>query len=64
MDHDGGTNPDGKDSSDICRHPDENNSGVTVFAWIVQPKGYKVYWTRGQPCETGFKEYDLLEFLG
>lgn len=44
----------GKNSNDICRHPDKNDSRVTVFSWIIDPIEYTVYWTRGQPCSSDF----------
>jgi len=37
-DHGGGSDPNKGDSYDICRHSDENNSGVTDFSWIIEPK--------------------------
>jgi len=49
-DHKGGTDPSGPDSCDICRHPDENGSVVSSFAWIIEPQKYTVHWTRGSPC--------------
>jgi len=58
-DHGGGTNPNGPDSSDICRHPDVNDSGITAFSWIVQPKQFTVYWTHGSPCKSKFWKHDF-----
>ena len=49
-DHEGGTNPKEKDSADICRHPDQNDSHLTAFSWIISPKELKFYFTRWQPC--------------
>jgi Acyl-coenzyme A:6-aminopenicillanic acid acyl-transferase len=56
-DHGGGTNPNGPDSSDICRHPDSDDSDTTIFAWIAEPKEYTVYLTRGQPCNSNLIKY-------
>jgi len=64
-DHGGGTNPNGKDSSDICRHPDKNDTHITAFSWIVVPEKMTVYWTRGQPCSAfrgEFMEYNFKIF--
>ncbi|ENO11739.1 Acyl-coenzyme A:6-aminopenicillanic acid acyl-transferase [Thermoplasmatales archaeon SCGC AB-539-C06] len=66
QDHGGGTNPNRKDSSDICRHPDKNDTHITAFSWIVVPEKMTVYWTRGQPCSMfrgKFKEYDFSKVL-
>lgn len=62
-DHGGGTNPDGKDSSDICRHPDKNLSSITVFSWIIEPKNLTVYWTHGSPCRSRFVKYDFTKIF-
>jgi hypothetical protein len=58
-DHEGGTNKNEKDSSDICRHPDKNESFLTNIAWIIQPNNFTVYWTRGNPCNSNYKAYNL-----
>jgi hypothetical protein len=58
-DHGGGTNLNGPDSSDICRHPDSNDSGITIFAWIAEPKEYTIYLTPGQPCKSILIKYDF-----
>jgi len=58
-DHGGGSNKNGKDSYDICCHPDNNNSDITVFSWIIMPKNFKIYWTRRSPCKSRFIEYDF-----
>jgi hypothetical protein len=62
--HGGGTNPDGKDSSDICCHSDKNSSVATAFAWIIQPKNLTVYWTHGTPCLSRFVRYDFTKIFG
>lgn len=58
-DHAGGTNKNGADSSDICRHADKNNSHLTAFAWIIEPKKFTVHWTFGQPCKSSFIKYNF-----
>ena len=56
--------PDNPDSADICRHPDKDITITTVTSWIVQPKEYMVYWTRGQPCKRNFNAYDFTWLFG
>ena len=63
-DHAGGFDPNNPDSADICRHPDKDITITTVTSWIVQPKEYMVYWTRGQPCKRNFKAYDFTWLFG
>jgi len=63
-DHAGGFDPNNPDSADICRHPDKDITSTTVFSWIVQPKKYTVYWTRGQPCKTNFKARNFTWLFG
>lgn len=58
-DHSGGTDKNGKDSSDICRHPDRNATKITANSWIIQPKEMIVYWTHGSPCKSRFVEKDF-----
>ena len=58
-DHQGGTDPTGEDSADICRHPDENLSSLTIFSWIINPEEMTVYWTSSSPCVSEFKKYDF-----
>ena len=58
-DHGGGTNKNGEDSSDICRHPDENATKLTAYAWIIQPKEMTVYWTHRSPCKSRFVKRDF-----
>ncbi len=62
-DHGGGSIIDGKDSYDICRHPDENLSTITSIAWIIQPKKLTVYLTHKSPCRSIFSKYDLSEIF-
>jgi hypothetical protein len=62
-DHGGGTNPDGKDSGDICWHTDKNSSICTAFSWIIQPKNLTVYWAQGQPCHSIFIRYDFTKIF-
>ncbi len=62
-DHGGGTNPNGPDSSDICRHPDSNDSHITVFAWIAEPKECTVYLTQDQPCQSNLIKYNCSKQL-
>ena len=62
-DHEGGTDPNGKDSSDICRHPDDDDPGITMFSWIIQPKDMKVYLTHGPPCRRRYIEYNFTEIF-
>jgi len=63
-DHGGGFDPNKRDSSDICRHPDKNRSVVTAFAWIIQPKTYTVYLTHRSPCRSRFIKHDLSKIFG
>ncbi len=58
-DHDKGSNENGKDSRDICRHPDKDDFSMTYFSWIVLPKKMTVYWTYGSPCNRKFVERDF-----
>lgn len=58
-DHDKGSNENGKDSKDICRHPDEDNFSMTYFSWIILPKKMTVLWTHGSPCNRKFVERDF-----
>lgn len=58
-DHGGGTNEDGGDSCDICRHPDKNLSAITMFSWIIMPKELVVCWTHGSPCTSRFIKHDF-----
>jgi len=58
-DHGQGSNENGKDSWDICRHPDKNDFSVTLYSWIVVPKKMTVYWTFGSPCISKFVERDF-----
>lgn len=53
-DHKGGSDKNKKDSYDICRHPDENDSHVTAISWIIEisPGKFKFHWTRGSPCSS------------
>jgi len=48
-----------KDSGDICRHPDKNDSGKTVYSVIIQPKKLTVFITHGIPCRHIFWKYDF-----
>jgi len=58
-DHSGGSNKNGRDSFDICRHPDKNYSKTTAFSWIIQPKNMTVYWTHRSPCRSLFWKHDF-----
>jgi len=58
-DHGGGYNKNGKDSGDICRHPDKYESKVTAFSWIIMPKELTVYWTHTSPCKGIFWKHDF-----
>jgi hypothetical protein len=58
-DHGGGYNKNGKDSGDICRHPDKYASKVTAFSWIIMPKELTVYWTHTSPCKGIFWKHDF-----
>ena len=62
-DHEGGFDKTKPDSGDICRHPDRHGLWITNFAWIVQPKKYTVYWTRGHPCTSPYTEYNFTELF-
>lgn len=58
-DHDKGSNENGKDSKDICRHPDKDDFSMTYFSWIILPKKMTVFWTYGSPCNRKFVERDF-----
>jgi hypothetical protein len=58
-DHGGGFDIDGKDSGDICRHPDSSSSKITAFSWIIMPKNLTVFWTHTSPCKGIFFEHDF-----
>jgi len=58
-DHGGGHNKDGKDSGDICRHPDKYSKRGTAFSWIIVPKELTVYWTHISPCRGIFWKHDF-----
>lgn len=60
-DHEGGSDKTGKDSGDICRHPEKDSLMTTLFSWIVQPKSLTVYSTHGSPCNHRFIKYDFTE---
>ena len=62
-DHKGGFDVNGKDSGDICRHPDNTSSILTAFSWIIMPKQHMVYWTHTSPCEGIFFDYDFSEIF-
>jgi hypothetical protein len=62
-DHSGGSDKNGRDSYDICKHPDKNWSSVNAFAWIVQPKKLTVYWTHRSPCRSRFIKRDLTKIF-
>lgn len=62
-DHDGGFDPNGKDSGDICRHSDKNDPGFTMRSWIIQPKDLTVYWTRGPPCHFRYIKRDFTKIF-
>jgi len=62
-DHGGGTNKNGKDSSDICRHPDKNATKLTAYAWIITPKEMTVYWTHRSPCKSRFVKKDFTDIF-
>jgi len=63
-DHGGGTDMNGKDSSDICRHPDKNLSYATAISWIIQPNDLTVYLTHRSPCRSRFIKHDLSKIFG
>ncbi len=58
-DHEKGSKENGKDSWDLCRHPDKNDFAITLFSWIIVPKKMTVYWTYGSPCNHKFVEKDF-----
>ena len=58
-DHGGGFDPDGKDSGDLCRHPDENQIIVTSYSFIINPKDFTIYVSHRSPCKGIFWRYDL-----
>ncbi len=58
-DHGGGYNRDGKDSGDICRHPDKYSLKVNTFGWIIVPKELTVYMTHNSPCKSIFWKHDF-----
>ncbi len=60
-DHGGGYNKNGKDSGDICRHPDRHSLKVNAFAWIIVPKELTVYWVHTSPCKDVFHKHDFSE---
>jgi len=63
-DHGGGYDKNGKDSGDICRHPDKENNSVTAYSWIIQPKDLTVYWTYRSPCKSIFWKHDFSKRFG
>ena len=63
-DHGGGFDKNGKDSGDICRHPDKENNRVTAYSWIIQPKDLTVYWTYRSPCKSIFWKHDFSKRFG
>lgn len=54
-DHNGGTDKNKKDSSDICCHPDQNSSYITVLSWIIQPQKMRIYLTHDTPDKTRYR---------
>jgi hypothetical protein len=58
-DHGGGFDMNGKDSGDICRHPDNASSKITAFSWIIMPKDLTVFWTHTSPCKGIFFKHDF-----
>jgi hypothetical protein len=58
-DHAAGFEMNGKDSGDICRHPDQYAGKITAFSWIIMPKDMIVYWTHTSPCRGSFVAYDF-----
>jgi hypothetical protein len=62
-DHEGGTDPNNKDSSDICRHADEDNLGFTIQSWIIESKKLTVYHTRGAPCKHNYINRDFSDIF-
>jgi len=64
-DHSGGTDPFGKDSCDICTHPDQEYLARTSFSWIIIPQKYTVYWAHGPPCRHQFHSQNFTDcFVG
>jgi len=62
-DHGGGSNKNGRDSYDICRHSDKNWSSNTAISWIIQPKDLTVYWTHRSPCRSIFKKHNFTKIF-
>lgn len=62
-DHGKGSNENGKDSFDICRHPDRNDLSITLFSWVIMPKKMTVYLTYGSPCNRRFVEKDFSDIF-
>lgn len=62
-DHSGGYDTDGKDSGDICRHPDKYSRKVTAFSWIIAPKELTVYWTHNSPCKSIYREHNFTKLF-
>ncbi|MCD6571647.1 MAG: hypothetical protein J7K62_00035, partial [Thermoplasmata archaeon] len=60
-DHNGGTDKNGRDSSDICRYPDKNGSYATVVSWIIQPKEMILYFAHNTPDKTRYQRIDLAD---
>lgn len=58
-DHGGGFDKNGKDSGDICRHPDENQMIVTSYSFIINPKEFTIYVSHRSPCKGIYRQYDL-----
>jgi hypothetical protein len=62
-DHGGGFDSNGKDSGDICRHPDNSSLKVTAFSWIIMPKDLTVFWTHTSPCKGIFFRHDFSQIF-
>jgi len=62
-DHKGGTDKNGRDSSDICRYPDKNGSYTTVVSWIIQPKDMRLYFAHNTPDKTRYQRIDLADIF-
>jgi hypothetical protein len=63
-DHGGGFDKNGKDSGDICRHPDKESNRITAYSWIILPKDLTVYWTYRSPCKSIFWKHDFSKRFG
>ena len=60
-DHEGGTDKNGRDSSDICCYPDKENPYATSLSWIINPQKTILYFAHNTPDKTRYQCIELID---